>query len=152
VQAAGLRRIQPLQRAGFRPRGVVDVHPLRAGRDTDGQDAAEVRHRLAERERRIGLAVGQGDAADVEVAGVEAEGVGAGAAAQAQAGAAAQPVVLEVDGEVEGEVLDRHLGGACEGVRVEVGRGLAGRRARRRRRAGPRGAGRRGLRRAAGCR
>jgi hypothetical protein len=77
----------------------------------------------------VSLAVVEGYALDDEALGVEDEGVGVvGEAVEREVGAAGEHLALEVDGEVEAEVGDRHLPGLGVGVRVVDGGGVAPRR------------------------
>jgi hypothetical protein len=59
----------------------------------------EERYRVAEREGRLGLAVGQGDAADVEVTGVEVMAGAAGAVGAVGSGAAGRGAAAQASSQ-----------------------------------------------------
>ena len=114
-----LPRVEPLQPGG-RGRGrVVDVHDARVGRDLDRERAAQMLDRIADAEGGLSPARLERDLPDVELVDVEPQLGSAGEVVDQQRGPPLERPRVEVHAQVEDEVLDAHLVGPREGVRVQ---------------------------------
>ena len=136
--AARAGRRHPQQRARARRGLVLDLDAADRGRHGDRQRRAEQRVGRAERVRQRWPAAAAGPGRDdLEALGVEDQ-VGAGdLAVEGVRRGAAQPLAVEVDGELEREVRDRGLVRLRRRVRI-VGHPGRRRRCRDRRGQGPR--------------
>jgi hypothetical protein len=124
LAARRLTGIEPLDRGRFRARCVLDADDPGLGTDRNGQAATEQRVVVAQPEFDRVLSV-EAHGEDLEIAGVEDQLVARRLPSfDAQIDVPSQPMGLEIDGQVEIEIRDRHQ--IRSGERMGIARRLIG--------------------------